>query len=162
MPPEWTSTGRARYSGWAMLALAAWGVVLLVLAIRTAIAPRIHSVYPIYQRAGQSWLAGTDLYEPTGEPFRYSPLAAALFAPLSLLPDAVGGLFWRSINVGIYLAALGWGSAIVWPTRLTGARRAVWFLLLLPLSLGSLSNGQSNVLVLGLMLMAVSGVHRSR
>jgi hypothetical protein len=146
----------------AVLACAVWGAVLLILTVRAGIAPRIHSVYPIYERAGHAWLAGADLFEPAGEPFRYSPLAAALFAPISVLPTAVGGLLWRGVNVVAYLAALGWCSAVIWPTRLTGARRGTWFLLVLPLSLGSLSNGQSNVLVLALMLIAVSGVRQSR
>src|SRR5581483_10676606 len=82
-------------------ALAAWGLVLLAIAVRTGFAPHVHSVFPIYQRAGLSWLAGTDVYETTGDPFRYSPLVAALFAPLSVLPDAIGDLLWRSVNVSL-------------------------------------------------------------
>src|SRR5579871_398569 len=158
MRPDEASTGRI----WRAAAFSAWGLVLFVIAVRTVFAPHVHSVFPIYQRAGHSWLAGTDLYETAGDPFRYSPLVAALFTPLSVLPDAIGDLLWRSANVSLYLAALGWCSSLVLVPPLIGSRRAAWFLLVLPLSVGSLNNGQSNVLVLGLMLAAVAGTSRGR
>ena len=156
MPPE-----RLPRDGWGRLAGAVWlGVLVAVTGLALA-RPRTHSVYPIFAHAGRNWLAGTDLYGPPAgglDPYRYSPLAAVLFAPFGLVPDWLGGVLWRWFGAGVYLAALAWWVRDVLPRRLSRAERGILFLLVVPLSVGSLHNGQSNVLVLGLVLAAVAGV----
>src|SRR5207237_9491226 len=91
-------------------------------------------------------------------PYRYSPLVAVCFAPFSLLPDATGAVLWRLLNVGVFIVALAWWSESVLPGPLTRRQRVVLFLLVLPLAVGNLNNGQSNLLVLGLILMAVAAL----
>ncbi len=169
MPPDAPSPEVATPHRLPALALAAWVVVVLAICGRVLLASKPHGVYPIFAHAGAGWLAGEDLYSAPApesglDQFRYSPAVAALLAPFSLLPDRVGGSLWRLLNAAVYLAAFAWWCAAVVPggTRLTAARRAALWLLLVPLSVGSLNNGQSNPLVMGLLLAAVAGVARRR
>jgi hypothetical protein len=140
-----------------------WILAAVICCGRSMAWPARHSVYPIYSLAGRAWRAGIDLYRTqTGEPFRYSPLVAASFAPLSLLPDHVGGVLWRLLGLGAYLGALAWWARRVADGPLASSRYAWLFLLILPLSIGSLNNGQSNLLLIGLLLAACAGAMAKR
>src|SRR5262249_28849320 len=146
---------------WHRLALALWAAVVVGICVRVLLVPRASSVYPIFASAGRGWLHGEALYPgPEGlDTFRYSPPGAGLFAPLGLLPDALGGCLWRLLNAAVYLAAFAWWRRAALPggeTLRRGTLAALW-LLLLPLSVGNLNNGQSNLLVTGLLLAAVAG-----
>jgi hypothetical protein len=157
----------------ARVAAVAWVVVFLVISVRVMVKPRRHSVYPIFADAGAKWLAGQDLYQRTDltlDCYRYGPLVAAAFAPFSLLPDGMGNVLWRALGTAVYLAALAWWARAVL-ARLpataalqpwTAAQSGVLFLLVLPLSVGNLNNGQSNFLVLGLILLALAGAAEER
>jgi len=150
---------------WGRLAVAVWAGVILALSGLAAVWPRAHSVYPIFANAGHNWLAGADLYGPQAgrlDHYRYSPLAATLFVPFSLMPERLGNVLWRLVGVGVYLVGLAWWVRTVLPRRLRGAERGVFWLLVVPLSLGSLHNGQSNVLLLGLLLAAGAAVATGR
>jgi hypothetical protein len=134
-----------------------WTAAVLAVSVRAALAPR-HSVYPIFADAARNWLAGADLYRPTAEPYRYSPLVTTLFVPLGLLPDRVGGVLWRCLNAGAFLGALAWWAAAALTRAPDRAERAWLFLLVLPLALGNLNNGQSNTLVIALLLLGVTAL----
>jgi hypothetical protein len=161
------------------LAIGAWLLVLLVVSARVLLMPGKQSVYPTFARAGVSWLRGanvyllTDLDKVSCNAFRYSPLAAAALAPLSLLPEHIGEVFWRLLNAGVLLGALAWwwrtsrdrqGAAAVrsLPYGRGSLALCVLSLLLLPLVVGNLNNGQSNPIVLGLLLLSVTAVARRR
>src|SRR5262249_60051181 len=81
-------------------------------------------------------------------------------APVGLLPVAPGGCLWRLANAAAFLGGFAWWCAAVLPgwRSLSAGRRAALWLLLVPVSVGSLNNGQSNPLVAGLLLAAVAGV----
>jgi hypothetical protein len=136
--------------------------ILLAVTVRCLVNPRANSVYPVFANAARNWLAKGDLYELVGDPYRYSPLVAALLVPLGILPDQLGGVLWRLANAGVYLGALAWWGRSVLPQPLSGVQQALLFLLVVPLSTGNLNNGQSNALVLGLLLAAVAGVASAR
>jgi hypothetical protein len=116
-------------------------------------------VFPIFYTAGGRWLRAENLYQG-GTDYLYSPLIAACFAPLSLLPMWAANLAWRAINIALYL-----GAALAWlrsgASRIPAANRVFVYLLLLPLSIGSLNNAQSNPLliatIIGALLAARSG-----
>jgi hypothetical protein len=169
--PGTGSLERAAGAGdrWQRLAVAAWVVVLVVICALVLVARRSRGVYPIFANAGQSWLEGEGLYPATARPgvpdeFRYSPPVAALFAPLGLLPEGVGGCLWRLLNAAVYLGGFAWWCLAVLPAgaSLSRGQRAALWLLLIPLSVGSLHNGQSNALVAGLLLAATAGAARAR
>jgi hypothetical protein len=141
-----------------------WVALLLVCCGRALVAPHTRSVYPIIAGAARQWAAGADLYgelAPDLDRFRYSPAVAALLVPLGWLPDGPGAALWRLLNATVYLGAFAWWARTASPP-LTPGRRAVVFLLIVPLSVGSLHNGQSNPLVLGLLLATVAAVQTER
>jgi len=163
MPPEW-----ARSVRWQRAAAVAWLAVLLVVVGRVLLRPGKQSVYPTYARAAVCWRLGepvyclTDLDKVSCNAFRYSPLAAAVLVPLGLLPERLGEVLWRLLNAGILLGAVAWWTRAGLPRRLPPGPRAAVFLLLLPLAVGNLNNGQSNPLVLGLLLLTVTAAARRR
>jgi hypothetical protein len=154
--------GRAGVVRWQRLALTIWVTLFLVLCSRALLQARANSVYPVFARAARNFLAGEDLYRGVGDPYRYSPLVAALLVPFSLCPDAIGGTLWRLLNAAVYLTALAWWCRAVLPRRLTASQQAILYLLIVPLSVGSLNNAQSNPLVLGLLLASVAAVAEQR
>lgn len=137
-------------------AVSVWAVILLGISLRGLPWSRSSGVYPIFAEAARRWLVGDDLYLPSMQPYRYSPPATVLLLPFALLPDRLGGTLWRLVNAAAYLAALGWWVRAVLPRPLSPAERAGLFLLVIPLSLGSLNNAQSNPLVLALLLAGVA------
>jgi hypothetical protein len=163
MPPEQTLVRSAWRPSWVKAALLAWAAVMLFVCVKAMVAPRSHSVYPIFTSAGKRWQKGRSLYkewEPGLDFFRYSPLAASLFAPVSSLPESVTGALWRLLSGGILgLGILLWLRELL-PGRLTRSHLAIVFLLVLPLALPNLYNGQVNSLMLGLVLTAVALVRR--
>jgi hypothetical protein len=145
-------------SRWPRLAIFLWAMILLAICIRGLLHARSNSVYPIFAGAARNFWAGSDLYRAPGDPYRYSPLVAALLVPFSLWPDPVGGVLWRLLNASVYLTAIAWWCRVVLPRSLTANQQAVLYLLIVPLSVGSLNNAQSNALVLGLLLAGVATV----
>lgn len=143
---------------WPRVAIAAWAIAFLALCGRTLLLRHdAHSVYPVFTTAAEHWLAGDNLYvRGKSEEFRYSPLVAAAFVPLDVLPERLGQFLWRSINFLALVGGLGWCCAVGIPRRLSANETAAVFLLALPLAVGSLNNAQSNPLVIGLLLAAVA------
>src|SRR4051812_26614872 len=139
---------------WARWAVGAWLAVLLVVCGQALLRPRFRSLYPTYAAAGRDWLAGRTLYrdhwEPYEDQFRYSPLVAALLVPFHLLPEGPGAALWRLVNAGALLGGLGWWLRAAAPRAVSARARALLFLLVLPLALASLQNGQANPLMTGL------------
>ena len=132
-------------------------LVLLVICVRVGFVPHRQSSYAAdYAPAGWHWLHGAEVYG-TSEGFVYSPLAAAFFAPFSVLPAAAGGVLWRLFEAAVLLAAaVAWfGSPWSSLGQLSSRRSApavvlTACLLFLPLAVGNLNLGQMNVLVLAL------------
>jgi hypothetical protein len=164
MPRESFRHWLAALTRWEKITLAAWGLLLAVVGVRAAFWPEAHSVYPIFALASQKWLAGQNLYVLTQyDVYRYSPIVAVSLVPLGLLPLGLAGVLWRLLGAGIYVAALLWWGrtlmrASLMPSAEPKADRnwlAMLLLLVLPLSLDNLNNGQSNVLMIGLVMMSV-------
>src|SRR5262249_29704613 len=154
---------------WARGAVAVWLTILVAVGARSALQPRSHSLYPTYAAAGGDWVAGATLYrlqwEPHLDQYRYSPLVAVLLVPFHYLPERLGNVLWRLLNAAALLGANAlWlrRAAPVGGTPLTARQQAAVFLLIAPLSLSSLNNGQPNPLVIGLLLAAVAGAAGER
>ena len=96
--------------------------------------------------------------------YRYAPLVSVLFVPFGLLPDGLGGALWRLINYTCFFGSFAWFQRVVLPgaNDLGDKAKAALWLLLLPLSLGSMNNGQANVLLVGLLLAAAAAVVTER
>jgi hypothetical protein len=125
--------------------------------------PGRNSVYPVFTHAAENWLHGQPLYvRGQSDEFRYSPVIAAFFVPFDLLPMRVGEFLWRSLNFTLFLGGLLYCCRVGLPRATSATEQACLFLLVLPLSVGSLNNAQSNPLVIGLLLIAVAAVMRDR
>lgn len=84
-----------------------WVVAALFLGLGLALAlnPRRCIDFAVFRTAGARLLAGTSLYraEDGPMPFKYAPPVAVLFAPLALVPRALGAVLW---NVGAVVMLL--------------------------------------------------------
>ncbi|MBI3412396.1 MAG: DUF2029 domain-containing protein [Planctomycetes bacterium] len=152
-------------SPWPARVTLMWASIVLVVCARSYLYPQTHSVYPIFSSAGQNWAAGRDCYVNTDQGrldiYRYSPAASCVFVPFSLLPDSVGGVIWRLLQVAWFLAAFAWYVRDVWPVPNAKTQSLVWlWILLVPLSLESINNGQANVLVVASLLTATAATSR--
>lgn len=153
---------RILLGGWGVAVV--WAILFLVINVRVLLSPLHNSVVPIFTTASQRWILGTNLYDPIErfDWFRYSPLVAVLLIPFGSLPLGAGEVSWRLANGVIYLGALAWWLRAACPFALSRSQRAALFLLIIPLSGGSLNNGQCNPLVIGLLLATMASVATER
>jgi hypothetical protein len=155
-----------RGTNWGRVAVAVWATVLAGLAVEAYLRPSGHTVFDIYAAAGRAWSGRADLYERlpgASDVFRYSPLFAALIAPLTVLPDGVANAAWKVLNAGVFLLGLGaWCRRGLPAAPLGPGRTGLVFLLALPVAVGSLFNGQANLLVAGLVLLAATTAAEGR
>lgn len=162
--PHDPDTHQNRVARWELLAVVVWVGFFVGISARLLINPHKGTVYPIFATAARHWLAGEGLYGPVPghDVYRYSPLVAAGLTPLGLLPDRAGNIIWRFLNAAVFLSAFAWWGRTVLPLPLTRGRRAALFLLAVPLAVGNLNNGQSNMLVIGLLLAASAAFTEAR
>ncbi|MFO0846296.1 MAG: glycosyltransferase 87 family protein [Gemmataceae bacterium] len=146
------------------LAVAVWAALVVGVCLRPLLQPGRSDFGLLWHDTGRAWLLDMSPYR-TGnefESFRYSPLIAGLCVPLGLLPEQAAGVLWRLISAAVLLGGLRewlrWAVPAAFDADQTG-----WLLLLLaPLSLGSLNNGQANTVLAGLLLLAVAAVAQRR
>jgi hypothetical protein len=167
MRPRFLRAERPAGLDWGQVALFVWAAVLLVVCVRTAIQPRTRSLGYTYALAGSDWLEGKNLYyhddaPPYLDQYRYSPLVAVSLTPLTLLNERLGNGLWRLFNAGVFLGGLWWWLRTVLPDARTNSLKAIVGLLVVPLALASLNNGQTNPLVIGFLLAATAALHRER
>jgi hypothetical protein len=153
---------KRRRNAW-ILVITLWSALIIGVLIRSLLKPGSGTVFPIFHTAGGRWLHGGNLYSG-GTDYLYSPLVAALFSPLALLPYWLANVVWRLGVVATYLAAVrAWlrnengGTA-----RIPAENHALVFLLLLPLSIGSINNAQANPLVVALIMFALIAARSMR
>jgi len=143
------------------VALIVWSLILAAIIGRVLLSKRSNSVYPIFSTAGSAWLAGKTVYcDPTPEldQFRYSPPIAAAFAAWSMLPAPLGEVLWRLLNAAVFIGGLAYWSLWWRPDW----DRGLMLLLVIPLAVGGLNNGQCNALIAGLLLFAQVWFARDR
>jgi hypothetical protein len=170
-----SSRQQARWSGrpgiWTAQAVifGVWTVFLLVVLARAYWKPNVHSVYPIFANAARQWQQGVDIYDLALSPqhldkFRYPPPAVLAFLPFAALPDAIGGVLWRLVNIAVFFAGLASFLQSVFPGRenLNRITKFALACLLFPLSIGSLNNGQPNILILGCLMLGAAATMNQR
>src|SRR5579875_1567613 len=174
MPPDQTMQDRNRThkrrrfpfayslpsdSAWIRTAILVWSLILVVICVRAVVQPYKRTLFTTWEQAGADWEQGRDLYRKfwsaDQDQFRYSPLAAALLVPFHHMPLRLGSVVWRLLNAATLLGGFAlWLQAA--PLSRTRRQQAILFLLLAPLSLSSLNNGQPNPLIIGLLLAALA------
>ena len=144
---------RPFHSRWLWAGIMVWAVAFAAVAVRVAVGGSRNDLFPTYQQAGVAWAHGQPLYH-THQGFIYTPLVAAFFALLAWVPPNLGAALWRLLNVIAFLSAALW-----WFRRnqanANAGRQGVFLLLLFPISLGNLNNGQANPLMIALLTSAV-------
>lgn len=125
--------------------------------------PRSQTVVSIYLAAGERWLSGDSLYAPNPELdiFRSPPLVAAIFAPLTVLPEKFAGLAWRFLCTIVFLIGLARLRRDLLPD-LSPNQIGVLYTLAAILVLSPLNNGQVNLLLAGAALNGTSDLIRKR
>jgi hypothetical protein len=142
---------------WTAVTVFVWSTLALGLAIFSYRYPWSHTVYDIYARACHRWWSGQDMYCAPGTAFyRYSPLFAISMTPWAMLPNSWGGALWRIFNSLLYACALRTWIRPVLPDRYSHFQQAMLFLLVLPLSVQSMYNGQANVVMLSALLFGLA------
>jgi hypothetical protein len=140
-------------------ALLLWSVAVVVICLHIYQHPGSHSVFTGYLEAGEAWIHRGQIYGTPGT-FLYSPLIAALYSPFALISQNVSEVIWRLlISVALPLAL--WFNA---RTLFDFSRNQFGglLLLILPLTLSSINNGQANIVIIALFLVATGAALRSR
>ena len=158
-PAKWHNVRSRKTSGLLLAALSLWFLCVIVVCVRSYQHPGLHSVFPAYRNAGIAWLHQEQIYETGGSAFLYSPLVAALYSPFALISQNVSEVLWRLL-LGLALPLSLWFNA----RALFGFSQkelACLLLLILPLTLSNLNNGQANIILIVLLLAATGAVLQS-
>lgn len=153
MEPSTAPTTNFRNAAWGV-----WLAVALVVCI-SAVAGKQRSVTPSYRNAVHNWFAGKPIYNMAGSDFIYLPQAALVFAPWAALPVPVSEVLWRATILGVLAAG------VYQFTRLASPDDR-WFLITTFAAAGTgagcARNGQSTLMITGLMLLAVTDLDRQK
>ncbi len=151
-----------RLDDWS-IAIGVWAAVILGLSAYGYLYPHAHTVYNVYAVACQRWWSGLDIYVGHGDAlYRYSPLFAVSLSPFAMLPDGWGNALWRLFNSAVYVVGVCAWARRALPGQRTPGQIAAALLLVLPLSLQSLQNGQANLLMLGSILLGLAAAAEER
>jgi hypothetical protein len=141
-----------------------WLVLGIAVSLRTLYRPESHTVFPVLAAGARHWWADQPLYaeyKPL-DYFRYPPVLAIFLSPLAALGHRAGGVLWAWLSLAVYGAGLWAFARAVVPRRWPPGRTA-WFMALGALGgLRGLWNGQSNALVVGLLLLGAAALVRRR
>lgn len=131
------------------------GVLLIAVMIQRSMLPHHpHWTFPVFRASFRHLIHQQNLYAQYAEHdlFKYSPTAALLFAPFSLLPFAPALLLWDTLNAAVLIYALD---------RLFPRRDATLALLLVfPELFASMQASQSNSLVAAIIVLAFLALER--
>ena len=145
------------------VAILFWAILIVAVTVRVAVARKdAGSVFPVYRTAATAWVDGVDLYTlDFSKPcFRYHPLIAAVFVPLNALPEKAAAILWRFLGVVLLLVGLDrWQRQFL---SLSPVECGWFFLLTAPLALQSFNNGQVNLHLIGLLLLAMVAADQQR
>jgi alpha-1,2-mannosyltransferase len=138
-----------------------WVVPMIIIGVAVGLRPLHRSVtWDSYHAAAGHWWAGESLYiGPAG--MNYLPHFAVLFSPFHWLPLWLGEVLWR------YCAAAALAGGLWWLVRtlFTAEPERPFFwatLLVMPLCLTSLRNGNANAHFGGVALLAVAAMLNRR
>src|SRR3990170_6126093 len=144
---------RTAWLGWVALFLVTAAIIM---------AGSSRSVVSAYRTAALSWFAGQGLYDGSGVGgFVYFPQAAILFAPFAMIPQTMGEVFWRLVNLGVFALGLR-GFALLGQERSGRSLFPLMTLVTLPLAWDCARNGQATLIMAGFMLLAVTDIARCR
>ncbi len=89
---------------WRRIAWSAWLALAIAASVKTIIEPELHTVYTAFSHCCRDWWAGHSLYQDRA--FYYSPTFAVLMTPFAVWPDWLGGVLWNFASIGVLVASL--------------------------------------------------------
>ncbi len=145
-------------------ALRLWLALAAVVCFRMAVAPDVHSVFPVLAGGATHWWADQPIYAqyPSLDYFRYPPAFAIALTPFSLLGPQNGAVLWTLFGAGVFVLGLWRFVRAAAPGEWTAARQAIFLALGALGAIRGLWNAQSNALTVGLLLLATSALVRRR
>jgi alpha-1,2-mannosyltransferase len=141
--PDWLFDERRERMAWAV-----WGIIFSLFTIVSILRPGMREVLHVYRDASVAWLSGQEIYPGID----YPPTFVILFTPFAKMPVAVSEILWRALGMGVYVSSLWRLARAVEP----GPRKLFFLVSILSLqaALGSIKNGQTNLLLAGAMAHA--------
>ena len=151
---------------WLRLVILLWIAMAVAVCVKSITKGGEHTVYPVLAWGSRHWWMDQPLHAeyPDKAPdiYRYSPTLAIVFTPLALLPDWLGASLWGALSVTATLCALRLLVREILPGSWPPDREA-WFLgLALFGSMSGIWSGQSNSLILAMVIFAVAAIKRNR
>ena len=153
---------RWNFGAWTFLGLVFAGISLYLI-----LNPSRTGVVPPYRGSSVHWWATEGLYELGTHGFLYLPAFAVLFTPFNhIQPPSLGEIIWRLLGFSVFGYGL-WKLANL--SNLPQEQRtlripafAVMVLLAVPASLASLSNGQTNLLLSAVVMLAALALRNEK
>lgn len=148
-----------------------WGVLLWVavmVGVSVLVAwslsrhPTAHTVTGAYRSASLHWWAGKDIYGKGIGGFLYLPQSAILYSPFALAPVPLGDVIWRCVCLAVLAFAVYRLSQLL-SGILQRPDTFFWLTLItLPMLFGNSRNGQMNLMLAGLQIIAFGEVAERR
>jgi alpha-1,2-mannosyltransferase len=160
-PNDWL---RVAYILWLIFAI----VVCTRIIIQAARHPQQHldhTVYPVLVEGSKLWWSDRPLHgniEELHDIYRYSPTFAILFTPLACLPEWLGACLWEMLSIGLFVAAMRVLARDLLPGRWTIDRQGVFLGLTLMGAISGIHSGQSNAVLVALVVFALQAVKHER
>lgn len=132
-----------------------WAVLLIVIIVVLANHADRRGVSHTYEAAAHHWLEGQPLYIEGYKGFLYPPQSALAYVPFLWPTEVVGSFLWRALGLALLatgLARLLRRIPVSVPGSASRFTIATW--LLIPVTISSLRNGQSNLHLAGILLHA--------
>jgi hypothetical protein len=138
-----------------------WIAFAVILVLRILLRPESHSVFPIFAAGSANWWSDSSLYldREALDAFRYPPPFAIAFSPCAWLGPRVGGVLWALTSLGVYWLGL---RRFWFAVRVNRAHEDTFLVLSLIGAVAGLWNGQSNALLVGLLLLGAAALVQQR
>jgi hypothetical protein len=148
-------------------ALVLWGVLAVAVCVKTAMLDGENSVYPVFAGGARHWWADKPLYinyhsTEDIDAFRCAPVFAVAITPFYLLPGCLGAIAWGILNIVLLLWALHVFVRDVLPGEWPPQRESVFLILAMFGSIVGIWSGQSNALIMALIILGLAAVRRER
>lgn len=136
----------------------------IALAVKIALRPENHTVFPIFATGSMHWWADVSLYEDYAplDYYRYPPLFAILFSPFAVLGSTLGGILWSWFSLGLFCLGLHRFERDVLADQFTSIARISFYLLALFGALRGFWNAQANAVIVALILFGASAIRREK
>jgi len=140
-----------------------WAAAWLWIGVLVFRDPVNHNVCVEYATPSHNWLTGRGLYiDNMGvDGFLYLPQSGLLYMPFAIMGPVLGGMAWRAAGLCLFCWGIWRWGKMLWPATAPFIF-AIASAIVFPITLASLRNGQANLQIGALMLLAAAELHQRR